>query len=121
EVQKNMQRELTAKIRAAINKQVTDGLLEQNQIDVPSALIEQETDTLRQQAAQRYGMQKNQAENLPKELFADEAKRRVSVGLLFNEYISQHSLTADEDKVNELIVQIASAYEEPEEVIRYYN
>ena len=121
EVRKNMQRELNATIRNKIKTQVIDGLVKNNDIEVPSTLIDREIDVLRQQALTRFGGNVKQSMDLPKELFEAEAKRRVLVGLLFSEIIESNKLKADEAKVQSLIDEIATAYEDPKEVVDYYR
>ncbi|MFZ4834111.1 trigger factor [Rouxiella sp. Mn2063] len=121
EVRKNMDRELKGAVRNRIKTQVLDGLVAANDIDVPAALIDGEVDVLRRQAAQRFGGNEKQALELPRELFAEQAKRRVVVGLLLGEVISKNELKADEDRVKALIEEMASAYEDPQEVIEFYS
>ena len=121
EVRKNMLRELNATIRNKVKAQVIDGLVKNNEIDVPTALVEREIDVLRQQAVSRFGGNMKQPMDLPKELFEAEAKRRVSVGLLFSEIIESNKIKADDTKVKSLIDEIASAYEDPKEVLEYYS
>ncbi|NAT76916.1 trigger factor [Dickeya dadantii] len=121
EVRKNMERELKGAIRNRVKSQVIDGLVKANDIDVPAALIDSEVDVLRRQAAQRFGGNEKQALELPRELFEEQAKRRVVVGLLLGEVIASNELKADEDRVNVLIDEIASAYEDPREVVEYYK
>lgn len=121
EIAKNMQRELKNALVSRIKTQVIDGLLEQNPIEVPTAAVEQEIEVLRNQAAQRFGGNAQQAAQLPRELFEEQAKRRVQVGLLFSEVISSNELKADEERVKAMIADIASAYEQPAEVIEYYS
>ena len=121
EIEKNMQRELDNAVTANIKQQVLDGLLEQNNIDVPNAAVDEEINVLRQQAAQRFGGNAKQALELPREIFEEQAKRRVKVGLLLSKVISGNDLKVDEDRVKSMIASIASAYEQPEEVINYYS
>ena len=121
EVRKNMLRELNATIRNKIKSQAIDGLVKNNDIEVPAALIDREVDVLRQQAVTRFGGNAKQAMDLPKELFEAEAKRRVLVGLLFSEIIESNKLQADDTKVQSLIDEIATAYEDPKEVVDYYR
>ncbi|KAA5970141.1 trigger factor [Pantoea sp. ICBG 1758] len=121
EVRKNMERELKGAIRNRVKSQVLDGLVEANNIDVPAALIDGEIDVLRRQAAQRFGGNEKQALELPRELFEEQAKRRVVVGLLLGEVIRINELKADEDRVKTLIEEMASAYEDPQEVIEFYS
>ncbi|PEI03494.1 trigger factor [Pantoea agglomerans] len=121
EVRKNMDRELKGAIRNRIKTQAIDGLVEANEIDVPAALVDSEIDVLRRQAAQRFGGNEQQALELPRELFEEQAKRRVVVGLLLGEVIRTHELRADEARVNTMIEEMASAYEDPKEVIEFYS
>ncbi|CAI1760181.1 TPA: trigger factor [Serratia marcescens] len=121
EVRKNMERELKGAVRNRIKSQAIDGLVNANEIDVPAALIDGEIDVLRRQAAQRFGGNEKQALELPRELFEEQAKRRVVVGLLLGEVISTNDLKADEDRVKTLIEEMASAYEDPSEVIEFYS
>ncbi len=121
EVRKNMERELKGAVRNRIKSQAIEGLVSANEIDVPAALIDGEIDVLRRQAAQRFGGNEKQALELPRELFEEQAKRRVVVGLLLGEVISTNDLRADEDRVKTLIEEMASAYEDPSEVIEFYS
>ena len=121
EIKKNMERELKNALVSRVKNQVIEGLIEQNPLDVPAAAIEQEIEVLRNQAAQRFGGNAQQAAQLPRELFEEQAKRRVQVGLLFSEVIASNELKADEARVKAMIEDIASAYEQPAEVIEYYN
>ncbi|CUU23210.1 trigger factor [Duffyella gerundensis] len=121
EVRKNMERELKGAVRNRVKTQAIDGLVNANEIDVPAALVDSEIDVLRRQAAQRFGGNENQALELPRELFEEQAKRRVVVGLLLGEVIRTHELKADEARVQTLIEEMASAYEDPQEVIEFYS
>lgn len=121
EVRKNMERELKQAVKGRIKDQVLNGLIEQNDIAVPSALIDQEVNALRQQAVQRFGGNADNAPELPRELFEEQAKRRVVVGLLLGEVIKAEELKADDERVKALITEMASAYEDPTEVVAYYE
>ena len=121
EIRKNMQRELKNALTTRVKTQVIDGLVEQNQIDVPNSAVEQEIEVLRQQAAQRFGGNAQQAAQLPRELFEEQAKRRVLVGLLLSQVIASNELKADEERVKAMIEDIASAYEQPADVVEYYS
>jgi trigger factor len=125
EVQKNMQRELDQTVKAKVKENVIEALLEAHEVEIPKALIDQEVNALREQAKQRFAQQaQGQTANLPElpaELFTENAQRRVSIGLILGEVIKVNDLKADEGKVNALIETTASAYEDPQEVIEYYQ
>lgn len=121
EVRKNMERELKQAIKNRVKEQAIEGLVKENDLLVPSALVDQEIEVLRQQAAQRFGGNTEAAGQLPRELFEEQAKRRVVVGLLLGEVIRTQELKADEEKVEAIIEEMATAYEDPTEVIAYYK
>ena len=120
EIKKNMQRELNNAVTARVKNQVINGLIAQNDIEVPAAAVAEEVDVLRQQAVQRFGGKPEMAAQLPAELFEAEAKRRVQVGLLLSTVIGSNELKVDEARVEAMIADIASAYEQPAEVVEYY-
>lgn len=123
EVRKNMERELKQTVKGKVKEQVIKGLLAANEVEVPKALIASEVDVLRQQALQRFGqnVDPKQLPELPAALFEEQAKDRVKVGLLLGEIIKTNELKVDEAKVQELIDNVASAYEDPAEVVQYYK
>jgi trigger factor len=112
-----MERELKQAVKGRIKDQVLNGLVEQNDITVPTALIDQEIEALRKQAAQRFGGDAKNMPELPRELFEEQAKRRVVVGLLVGEVIKAEELAADEERVSAIIAEMASAYEDPTEAL----
>ncbi|PWU26288.1 trigger factor [Pseudomonas sp. RW407] len=119
EVRKNMERELRQAIKSKVKNQVMEGLVTANPIDVPKALIGNEVNRLRVQAVQQFGGN-IKPEQLPAELFEEQAKRRVVLGLIVAELVKQHELKADEARVREMIEEMASAYQEPEQVVAWY-
>jgi|SRR5690554_39774 len=121
EVRKNMDRELKRAIESITKQQVVDGLIASNPIEVPAALIDQEIDRLRQQAVQQFGgAEYMDPSRLPAELFHDQAQKRVQIGLLMNAVIESNEIEPSEEKVNELIEDMAVTYENPQEVRDYY-
>ncbi len=119
EVRKNMERELNQAIKGKVKTQVMDGLLETNPVEVPKALIANEVNRLRVQAVQQFGGN-IKPEQLPAELFEEQAKRRVTLGLLVAQVVKQFELAADEDQVRNMIEELAAAYQEPQQVIDWY-
>ncbi len=117
----NMERELSDRIKGMEKEQAMNVLLEANDIEVPQGLIQQESQALLQQT--RANMQQSGQSSdvdLPLSLFEDQAKKRVSLGLLTAEIIKENDIKLDEERVREKVEQFASTYEEPQDVIDYY-
>ena len=123
EVSNNMRRELKNATKNKVKTQVMDKLLEQQQLDLPKALVANEIDALRKQMMQQFGGARPDMDMksiLPDEMFKEQAQRRVSLGLIVAELVRQNDIKADPDRVRELIEETASTYQDPEEVINYY-
>ncbi len=124
EVKKNMEREKQQAEKAVVKNQVMDQLHSAQEFDLPSALIESEIKRLREQMASQFGqIPKNMDLNtiLPDDMFTEQAKKRVALGLLINEVIETESLSPDEEKVNQAIPEMAASYAESDAVIQYYS
>ncbi|MCG8488949.1 MAG: trigger factor [Chromatiales bacterium] len=119
DVRENMSRELAQRIEARIKNQAMDLLTEQNPIDIPSAMVDQEIEALRNQTRQQLAQGAGSFE-LPREMFEDQAKKRVTLGLLIGEIIKQNDIQVDNDRVKQRIEEFAASYEKPEEVVNYY-
>ena len=125
EVKQNMERELRNAVEASVKSQVMDAIVAaHSELELPSALIGQEINAMRQQMFQQFGGAAPQdldlTSILPDEMFSEQAERRVKLGLVVAEMISQYELSAEPAKVREAIEDIASTYQDPEEVINWY-
>ena len=121
EVTNNMKRELDSAIKAKIKEQVMAGLSDNNEVDLPQSLIDQEVNRMRQEAVQQFGGGAQfDPSMLPAEMFAEQAQKRVKLGLIVSEIVDKNGLEANAEKVKEAIEEMASTYQEPEEVINYY-
>ncbi len=121
-IQENMERELKRGINNLNREVVLAKLLELTPIEIPKALIKREIEQMKAEMAQRFNLpaDNKQALNFPDELFQDKAVRRVSLGLIMAEYIREHDLKADDDKVRAKIEEFAASYEHPDQVMQYY-
>lgn len=122
EVRKNMERELNQALKSKLKEAVFGKLVEINEIDVPAALIDGEIDAMRRQAIQQFGgADANIDPNmLPKEMFSEQAEKRVKVGLLVSEVVKSNELKVDDDRVRTTVEEQAATYQEPQEVIDWY-
>lgn len=121
EVTNNMKRELDSAIKAKVRDQVMDGLSDNNEFDLPQSLIDQEVNRMRQEAVQQFGGGAQfDPSMLPAEMFTEQAQKRVKIGLIVSAIVDKNSLEADAQTVRETIEEMASTYQEPEEVINYY-
>ena len=122
EIRDNMEREAKQKIHGRIKEQVMDGFLQANEISVPRAMVEQESAALKKQAEAEMAQSGQKSTiDLPLTVFEAQAERRVKLGLLVGEVISEHKIEADQDRVESTIADMAATYEDPQEIINWYR
>lgn len=117
DIRANMGREMKQRIDAKVKEQVMDALVAANPIDLPAVLVAEETKSLKNQTRQAAG---GGSFELPDELFADSARRRVALGLLIAEVVKRHDLEPDKELVRAAVDATASTYETPQAVVDYY-
>ena len=125
EVAENMARELKNAVEGKVKQQVMDALVDAHaNLEIPRALIAQEVDTLRNQMFQQFGGAGAQDMDLksllPDDMFAENAEKRVKLGLLLSELVSKFELQADPGRVRQTIEEMAATYQDPEEVVNWY-
>ncbi|MEO8409772.1 MAG: trigger factor [Propionivibrio sp.] len=123
EIETNLKREVRKRLHGKVKDQVMEALLKANSVDVPQALVDMEIQRLmqaaRQDMEQRSG-QKVKDFPMQREWFVDQARRRVSLGLILSEIVKENELHAKADQVKAIVEESAQSYEHPEEVIRWY-
>jgi trigger factor len=119
EVRGNMERELKQALKERLKTQVMDALYEANAIELPKALVQDEIGRMRSQVGE--AMSAEARANLPDNLFEDQARRRVSLGLIIGELVRAENIELDSARVDETLQGLAAGYEEPEQVVRYYR
>jgi trigger factor len=123
DIRANMEKEKNDRLKMNLKNKVMSGLLEHNTIIAPSAMVAEEINNLRAQAVQRMGKDAESVDeaSLPNELFAEEATRRVQLGLLISEVIKKEKIELNQELVESSIEEMAIAYEQPDQVRDYYR
>ena len=122
EIKASMQQELDTRLNTKMKSSVMDALIKAHDFDVPKPLIEDESEAikknmlenLKQQGMQDQGMQLNAS------MFADQATRRVKLGLIMSEVVKSEKIEPDEERVKKKVEEIAAPYEQPQQVIDWY-
>ena len=57
---------------------------------------------------------------IPQDMFIAQAERRVRLGLTVAELVRAHSLEAKPEQIKQHVDELASSYEKPSEVVRWY-
>lgn len=120
EVADNMRRELAQNIRGRVRQQLLDRLLEANPVELPRALVDAQVREMQIDTARRIGA-KDASQVPPPEPFVEPARRRVALGLLIGEIIKTRDIQLDRARVDERLNEMASAYPDPESILKAYR
>jgi trigger factor len=122
EVRSNVEREVRNRIRKRVKDQVMQALLDANEIPVPKALVDVESQRLAHAAMQELASRGVDVKQLPfpQEGFEPQAKRRVSLGLILAELVRTNDLQPRPDQVRAAVEEHAQSFEHPREVVKWY-
>ena len=123
EVKQNLDREVKRRITSLLKNEVMDKLNELCELDVPKSLVASEQERLvegaRQDLMQR-GIPNAKDAPIPAEIFAEQALKRVRLGLILGDLVKQNNLAATADQIKAEIDEQAATYEDPKEVVRWF-
>ena len=126
-VRESLEQEAKHAVDTSVKTQVMDGVHAANPIDVPESMVAQEIDRMRKEALQRMpqemqGDEEQAKKLLPDEVLRENAERRVALGLLIAEVISEKELELDQERVTNKMEEVASGYgDQAEQVKAYYQ
>ncbi len=123
DIQSNMERELVQGLKGKLKNAVMDAVYAKIKVTVPNALIDQEVESMMkpyQENAKKQNMSLKDLD-LPKEMFEEQAKRRVALGLILGEVIQQNEIKVDDAKVRSTLEEMAKNYDTPSDVIEWYS
>jgi trigger factor len=122
DVKANLEREVARRVQARVKDQALKAMLDASKLEVPKALVEMEIDRLIQGMAENMknrGMEQK-IEDMPRDLFEQEARRRVTIGLVLADLVRREGIKAEPEQVRAMVEDYAQSYEQPQEVIQWY-
>lgn len=123
DIRENLNREAQRRVKVRNKDNAMEVLLKVGQLEVPKALLDSEAQNLMQQTLRDLegrGMKIPKGMQLPTDVFAERATKRVKLGLILAELVKKHDLQAKPEQVKTMIQEYAQSYEHPEEVVRWY-
>ena len=123
DVKKNLEREVKFRVLARNKASVMDTLVKVAELDVPNALVANETERMIANARadlKKRGVKDADNAPIPAELFQPQAEKRVRLGLVVAELVRQNNLQAKPEQLQAHIEELAQSYEKPSEVVRWY-
>ena len=122
EVRKDMGGRLTATIRTQVATQVMEQMVDLHTFDIPRCLVEERLGQIRSELPQLFGADGESPEppEAAMEIARREAEKSIREMLLTRAVIEREGLTVDAGKVRGRIEELASSYENPEQVVNWY-
>lgn len=120
EVADNMKRELAEAINARLKKQVMDGLLAANPLELPKSMVEAQVRDLQLDAARRMGV-RDASQLPPADGFQEPARRRVALTLLLGEIVRKAELQVDQAKVQERLQDLTQQYPDSAQAMQQFR
>ncbi len=123
DIQKNLDREVKHRLQARNKQAVMDALVSKAELDLPKASVAAEVDRMVEGARadlKQRGIKDADKAPIPAELFTAQAERRVRLGLVVAELVRANNLTAKPEQLKAHVEEMASSYEKPEDVVRWY-
>ena len=123
DIQKNLAREVKARLLARNKQAVMDALVAKAELDLPNASVQAEVERLKEGARadlKQRGIKDADKAPLPDDIFRPQAERRVRLGLVVAELVRSNNLQATTEQIKSHIEELAASYEKPADVMRWY-
>jgi trigger factor len=123
DIKKNLEREVKFRVQARNKTAVMDALVAAAELDVPTALVNNETERLVEGAREdlkKRGVKDAETAPIPADVFKPQAERRVRLGLVVAELVRTHDLKAKPQQLQAHIEEMSQSYEKPADVVRWY-
>jgi trigger factor len=123
DIQKNLQREVKARLLTRNKQAVMDALVDKAELELPKSSVQAEIDRMIEGARadlKQRGVKDADKAPIPDDIFRAQAERRVRLGLVVAELVRSNTLQAKPEQMRAHVEELASSYEKPEDVVRWY-
>ena len=123
DIRKNLEREVKHRLLGRNKQAALDVLVANAELDLPNSIVQSELDRMTQGAREELkqrGIKDADKAPIPEEVFRPQAERRVRMGLVVSEVVRMQNLQATPEQIKLHVEELASSYEKPAEVIRWY-
>jgi len=123
DIRKNLEREVKFRVLARNKQAVMDALIAKAELDLPNASVQSELNRMVESARadlKQRGIKDADKAPIPDDVFRPQAERRVRLGLVVAELVRSNALQATTEQIKAHIEELASSYEKPADVVRWY-
>ena len=123
DIRKNLEREVKFRLQGRNKQAAMNALVEKAELDLPNSVVQNEIERLKDGARadlKQRGIKDVDKAPIPDDIFRPQAESRVRLGLVVAELVKANALNATEAQIKAHIEELASSYERPEDVSRWY-
>ena len=122
EVTNNVKQEMEDRIRRIVRERVLNALIEVNDIELPTKLVEAEIDhMIDSNKAILEGQGIAVRKVVPdRSRFKQDAEKRVALGLIMQAIVREHDLKPDAERVRQRVELMSTSYEDPKAFVQWY-
>ncbi|APW37472.1 trigger factor [Rhodoferax koreense] len=123
DIKKNLEREVKFRLQSRNKQAVMDALVAKAELDLPNASVQSEINRMIESARadlKSRGIKDAENAPIPDEVVRPQAERRVRLGLVVAELVRANNLQAKPEQIKAHVEELASSYEKPSEVQRWY-
>ena len=124
DIRKNLEREVKFRLLARNKQAAMDALVAKAELDLPQSIVQNEIERLKEGARadlKQRGVKDADKAPIPDDIFRPQAEQRVRLGLVVAEVVRGNTLHAKPEQIQAHIQELASSYERPDDVVRWYN
>ena len=123
DIKKNLEREVKFRLLGRNKQAALDAVATKAELDLPKASVQAELDRMIEGARadlKQRGIKDADKAPIPDDIFRPQAEKRVRMGLVVADLVRANNLQATAEQIKAHIEELASSYEKPAEVVRWY-
>jgi len=124
DIRKNLEREVKNRLLSRNKAAALDAVVAKAELDLPKSVVQAEVDRMIESARadlKQRGIKDADKAPIPDDVFRPQAERRVRLGLVVAELVRAHQLHAKPEQIDAHLNELAGAYEQPADVLRWYK
>ena len=118
-LREGMDAQLKTSIHYLTKSAVMSAILENNKIDLPKSLINEEIQSIKTRKMKEANIK--DPSKISDDIYREEAENRVALGLIISKFASQNDIKTDEQSIEDKLEEIAGDYKDSEGVKQHYR
>ena len=123
DIKKNLEREVKFRLLGRNKQAALDAVATKAELDLPNASVQAELERMVEGARadlKSRGIKDADKAPIPDDIFRPQAEKRVRMGLVVADLVRANNLQATPEQIKAHIEELASSYEKPADVVRWY-